>query len=259
MAYCNEMEFKSNEELLMEYKLTKDEEVKQEIVLRYIDTIRVIAHQMRDVYISFTQLDDIVNEGVIAVIKAIDKFDPEKNVKFETYISKRIRGLIIDIARKQDWVPRSIRKANKDINIATETLYAKTGKTPTANEVADFMGMSVQKYWEQTSKNNIFGFLSLDTILEEAGEIADFKRVSSLESDRSPESTLLELEMDETLKKGLNDLRERERSVIDMYYHKNLSMKEIAAILNVSEPRISQIHAAAIKKLRGSMKEYMQH
>lgn len=140
MAYCNEMEFKSNEELLMEYKLTKDEGIKQEIVLRYIDTIRVIAHQMRDVYISFTQLDDIVNEGVIAVIKAIDKFDLEKNVKFETYISKRIRGLIIDIARKQDWVPRSIRKANKDINTATEALYAKTGRTPTANEVADFMG-----------------------------------------------------------------------------------------------------------------------
>lgn len=259
MAYYNEMEFKSNEELLMEYKLTKDEEIKQEIVLRYVDTIRVIAHQMRDVYISFTQIDDIVNEGVIAVMKAIDKFDLDKNVKFETYISKRIRGLIIDLARKQDWVPRSIRKANKDINAATEMLYAQTGKTPTADEVANFMGLSIQKYWEQTSKNNIFGFLSLDTIMEEAGEIADFKKVSSLEMDRSPESVLLDSELDENLKKSLSHLRDRERSVINMYYHENLSMKEIASILNVSEPRISQIHAAAIKKLRGSMKEYIQH
>ena len=259
MAYYNEMEFKSNEELLMEYKETRDEEIKQEIVLRYIDTIRVIAHQMRDVYISFTQLDDIVNEGVIAVLKAIDKFDLDKNVKFETYISKRIRGLIIDIARKQDWVPRSVRKANKDINAATEALYAKTGRMPTPDEVASFMGLSVQKYWEQTSKNNIFGFLSLDTIMEEAGEVADFKKVSSFEADGSPESILLENELDENLREGLKNLRDREKSVINLYYQENLSMKQIASILNVSEPRISQIHATALKKLRGSMQEYIQH
>ncbi len=259
MNYCNEMEFKSNEELLMEYKWTHNEEIKQEIVLRYIDTIRVIAHQMRDVYISFTQIDDIVNEGVIAVLKPIDKFDLDKNVKFETYISKRIRGLIIDIARKQDWVPRSVRKANKDINAATEALYAKNGKMPTPDEVANFMGVSVQKYLEQSSKGNVFGFLSLDTIMEEAGEISEFKKISSVEADGTPESILLDNELDQNLRESLSHLRDREKSVINLYYQENLSMKQIASILNVSEPRISQIHATALKKLRGSMQEYIQH
>ncbi len=259
MTYYSEMEFKSNEELLMEYKQTNDEFIKEEIILRYVETIRVIAYQMRDVYIGFAQLEDIVNEGVIALIKAIDKFDIDKNVKFETFISKRIRGMIIDIARKQDWVPRSVRKANKNITLATDELYAKTGKAPTAEEVADFMGISVKKYWEQTSKNNIFGFVSLDSIMEEAGEITEFKRLSSMEEERSPESAVLDSELDEKLKKGLDALREKEKSVIDMYYQKNLSMKEISSILHVSEPRISQIHAKAIKKLRVSMKEYIQH
>lgn len=258
MAYYNEMEFKSNEELLVEYKQTNDHEIKQEIVLRYVDTIRIIANQMRDVYSSFTQVDDIVNEGVIAVMKAIDKFDLDKNVKFETYISKRIRGLIIDLARKQDWVPRSVRKANKDIHVATETLHAQKGEAPTADEVASFMGLSMEKYWDQKSKNNIFGFLSLDSIVEEAGEISEFKNVSSLEAEGSPETVLLDNEMGANLQKGILALRDREKSVIEMYYNENLSMKEIAMMLNVSEPRISQIHASAIKKLRGSMEEYIQ-
>ena len=93
---------KSNEELLKLYKETKDLEVKQELVMRYIYLVRSIALQMRDIYMSFTQIDDVVNEGVIVIMSAIDKFDLEKNVKFETYISKRIKGMIIDLARKQD-------------------------------------------------------------------------------------------------------------------------------------------------------------
>ena len=96
----------SNEELLQLYKETGSLEVKQEIVMRYIYLVKSIALQMRDIYLSFSQVDDIISEGVIAIMSAIDKFDVDKNVKFETFISKRIKGMIIDLARKQDWVPR---------------------------------------------------------------------------------------------------------------------------------------------------------
>lgn len=101
----------SNEELLKLYKETNNLEVKQALVMRYIYLVKTIALRMRDIYISFSQLDDIVNEGVIVIMSAIEKFDIDKNVKFETYISKRIKGMIIDLARKQDWVPRSTRKS----------------------------------------------------------------------------------------------------------------------------------------------------
>lgn len=100
----------TNEDLLIKYKRTKDIRVKHELVMRYINMVRNISLQMRDVYLSFAQVEDIVNEGVLTIMSGIEKFDPELNVKFETYISKRIRGMVIDMARKQDWIPRSVRK-----------------------------------------------------------------------------------------------------------------------------------------------------
>ena len=121
---------KTNEELLKLYKETGNLDVKQEIVMRYIYLVKSIALQMRDIYLSFYQVDDIINEGVIAIMSAIDKFDMDKNVKFETYISKRIKGMIIDLARKQDWVPRSARKSIRDIEEAVTTLYNKLGYYP---------------------------------------------------------------------------------------------------------------------------------
>ena len=258
MSNYDEMEFKSNEELLIEYKKSQDHEIKQELVLRYVDTVRMIANQMRDVYSSFTHIDDIVNEGVIAIMKAIEKFEPEKNVKFETYISKRIRGLIIDLARKQDWVPRSVRKTNRDIANIIDDIYTRTGEVPSHEEIADILGISMQKYWEQTSQNNIYGFLSLDLIIEEGGSVAEAKTISNTGLDNSPESNLLDLELNENLIREISGLRDREKEVLQMYYGGNFSMKEIAEILGVSEPRVSQIHAAAIKKLRLKMQDYVE-
>ncbi len=257
MYSYNEMEFKSNEQLLKEYKETKSHEIKQELVLRYVDTVRMIANQMRDIYSGFTNTDDIVNEGVIAIMKAIDKFDLDKNVKFETYISKRIRGLIIDLARKQDWVPRSVRKASRDIANITDEIYARTGEMPSHEEIAEALGISMQKYWEQTSQNNIFGFLSLDSLMEEGVSVADYKRGSLKEAENLPEKNLLNMELNENLAKEVGTLRDREKTVLELYYGSNLSMKDIAERLDVSEPRISQIHASAIKKLRNKMQEYI--
>ena len=128
MIVRKEFEERSNEELLEEYSRTKDQRLKQEIVLRYIYLIKSIAIQFRGVYSNFAQVEDIVNESVVALMKAVDKYDPNMNTKFETFVSKRLKGLIIDITRKQDWVPRTIRKELKDIDEATKTLYEKLGR-----------------------------------------------------------------------------------------------------------------------------------
>ena len=135
----------TNEELLTEYQRTGKLDVKQELVMRYVYIVKSIAIQMRDVYISFAQIEDIVNEGVLVIMSALDKFDPEKNVKFETYISKRIKGMVIDMARKQDWIPRSVRKNARDIDEVTTKLYNELGRYPTPEEVAGYFHMRVGK------------------------------------------------------------------------------------------------------------------
>ena len=133
---------KSMIELLKLYKETGSLEIKQEIVMRYVYLVKSIALQMRDIYLSFVQVDDIINEGVIAIMSAIDKFDIDKNVKFETFISKRIKGMIIDLARKQDWVPRSTRKNTRDIEDAVTTLYNKLGYYPSIQEVTEYLNIT---------------------------------------------------------------------------------------------------------------------
>ena len=119
MSVQNSYSEMTNEELLKKYQDTRELAVKQELVMRYVYIVKSIALQMRDVYVSFAQIDDMVNEGVLVIMNALDKFDFEKNVKFETYIFKRIRGMIIDLARRQDWIPRSVRKSAKEIDNAT--------------------------------------------------------------------------------------------------------------------------------------------
>lgn len=256
MGIQKEFDNKTSEELLVEYKRTKDHRIKQELVLRYVYIVRNIAVQMRGIYLSFSQIDDMINEGVIAIMSAIEKFDVDKKIKFETYVSKRIRGLIIDIARKQDWVPRSVRKNAKDIDDANNALYSRLGRFPTDQEVADYMKVSLEKYKEDLVKTNVFNLLSLDKMLDEDNNRRTEHLLSS-GADSSPEQYLQNREMAELLKEGLKCLRENEQMVISLYYIKELSMKDIASVLSVSEPRISQIHASAIRKLRLFMNKAM--
>ena len=162
-----QLEDKTNEELFKEYKVTKNNRIKQELVLRYVYIIKNIALKMKGVYTSFAQMDDIINESVIVLMNSIDKFEPEMNVKFEAYISKRLRGLIIDMARKQDWIPRNVRKNARLIDDATNVLYNKLGRFPTDQEMADYLKVPLDKYQNKMlSKTNLHNLISLDSFFE---------------------------------------------------------------------------------------------
>lgn len=237
-------------ELWEEYEKKKTLELKQELVLRYIYIVRNVAIQMRDVYVSFAQIDDIINEGVIVVMNAIDKFDLHMNVKFETYVSKRIRGMIVDMARKQDWVPRTVRKSAREIDEATMRLYEKNGKMPTAKETAELLHMPVEKYEKVISKANLFYVLSLDMLMEEKTDSRQTVQIASPNFREQPEAEYLENEFREILEAGIRNLKENEQTVISLYYMEELNARDIARVLGVSEPRISQIHSSAIRKLR---------
>lgn len=259
MSEQNSYSGMTNEELLRKYRETNDLEMKQELVMRYVYIVKSIALQMRDVYLSFAQVDDIIDEGVLAIMSALDKFDFDKNVKFETYISKRIRGMIIDLARRQDWVPRSVRKSAKEIDNATTELYNELGRYPTAEETAAYLNLSVEKYHEAVGKTNLFNVLSLDMVLEETMENRKIVQLPANNPQEQPEAHLIERELHGRLVEALRSLKGNEQTVMSLYYVDELNMKEIAGILEVSEPRISQIHANALRKMRLFLKKDLEN
>ena len=252
-----EIESMSTDHLLALYKQTGDEELKWPLVLRYEGLIKSAALQIRGVYSSFAQVDDIVSEGILTLLSSIDKFDPDKGIKFETYVAKRIRGMVIDLARKQDWLPRNIRQRAKEIDCAVSHLANELGRFPTDQEVAGHLGIPTDKYQKEAARVALSNTLSLDALMD-ARDLEGYRfEVSTEDPAVQPETVLEDQELQETLAQGIASLQKNEQIVLSLYYEKNLHMKEIAQVMGVSEPRISQIHSRAIQKLREHMGAYM--
>ena len=246
----------SGEELLARYKESGDERLKWEIVLRYEHIVKYAAMQVRGVYSSFAEMEDIINEGLITLVKAIDKYDPEKGVKFETYVSKRIRGMVIDLARKQDWMPRNLRKRSKEIDEAISELANTLGRYPTSAEVAQWLEVPVEKYQKDMACIAMNNVISLEALMD----VNEFENlhfeIASRDKNGMPDQVLEEQEIKDVLVRSINHLQENERLVLSPYYVENLLLRDIAQVMNVSEPRVSQLHTRAIGKLRKEMTEY---
>ena len=245
-----EIEAMPTDDLLALYKQTRDEELKWPLVLRYEGLIKSAALQIRGVYSSFAQVDDIVSEGIFTLLSALDKFDPDKGIKFETYVA-------IDLARKQDWLPRNIRQRAKEIDTAVSHLANELGRFPTDHEVAGHLGIPTDKYQKEAARVALSNTLSLDALMD-ARDMEGYRfEVSTEDPTVQPEAVLEDQELQATLASGIAALQKNEQIVLSLYYEKNLHMKEIAQVMGVSEPRISQIHSRAIQKLREHMGTYM--
>ena len=252
-----EIEEMETQDLLRLYKETGEESLKWPLVLRYEGLIKNAAMQIRGVYSSFAQIDDIINEGILTLLGAIDKFDPDKGVKFETYVSKRIRGMVIDLARKQDWIPRNVRKRAKEIDAASTELSSSLGRMPTDEEIARYLGISQERYQKDAANIALSNVLSLDVLMDTREPSSYPMEVPSSDIRSQPELVLQEREMQRALAQGIASLRENEQIVLSLYYERNLHLKEIAQVMELSEPRISQIHTRAIQKLRTYMEGYL--
>ena len=251
-----EIEAMETQDLLRLYKETGNEELKWPLVLRYEGLIKSAAMQIRGVYSGFAQIDDIINEGILTLLWAVDKYDPGKGVKFETYVSKRIRGMVIDLARKQDWMPRNVRQRAREIDLAASELSSELGRYPTDGEIAERLGVSPERYQKDAANVALSNILSLDMLMDTREEGYQLELPSS-DTQSQPETALQEREMQRALAAGISSLRKNEQIVLSLYYEKNLRLKEIAQVMELSEPRISQIHTRAIQKLRGYMEAYM--
>lgn len=244
---------KTNEELFELYHKEQSLEIRQELTMRYLYIVKAIAVQMQGLYSGSMQIEDVVNEGVIAIMKGIDRYDPNKDNKFETFISRRIRGMVIDLVRKNDWMPRDYHKQNRMIEEGRIALNEKLGRQPTDEEVADYVQMDLQKYLKIRNMSTMINVLSLDFVMEtkedhQSMQIADTKFGSQ------PEEVFLREEAIRTMMEGIDTLKEKEKLVISLYYVEELNMNQIAQILEVSGPRISQIHSTAIRKLKDYMR-----
>ena len=219
------------------------------LIIQYIYLTKYVINRVKVNLPANTPVEDITGFGVEGLIDAIEKYTPEKGAQFESYAVTRIRGAIIDKIRAQDWIPRSARKKIKDIKQAAETLKQELGRNPSNDEIADYLGVDKEKIVsimaEDTSVTSLYDkkYTSEDGGIELIDTIEDSNIVSPLEKLEQRDSK-------NELESALMQLPERERMVMVLYYHENMTLKEIGESINVTESRVCQIHAQAIMKLR---------
>ena len=236
------------------YSKTKDPNLKQQLILEYATLVKFVAGRLSVHIGSHVDYDDLVSYGIFGLIDAIDKFDYEKGVKFETYASLRIRGAIIDNIRKLDWVPRTLRQKNKLLEKAYRDLEAELGREPTENELSEKLNMTLEQTQDLIKKASVISLISLDDYLDQNHE-AEFAGPGASRKD-SPEALYEKQEIKNMLKEAIDKLSEKERKVISLYYFEDLTLKEISKIMEVSESRISQIHSKAVLRLQAKLDKY---
>ncbi len=241
----------TNDELFRAYGASRSRAIRQELTLRYVYIVKAIAYQMRELYSSFTQPEDIINEGVIEIMKGIDRYDPDKDNKFDTFISRRIRGMVIDLMRKNDWMPRNYHKERKAVEEGIAALTDQLGRTPTNDEAAKYLGMDIKKFTKIQSMTSMVNVLSLDMTYDENDD--QMLQIATEDVGTMPEQHFMQGETVRMLKTGIDQLQDKEKMIISLYYVDNLNMSQIADVMEISQPRVSQLHAQAIKKLKKYM------
>lgn len=244
-----------NEDLWKQYSGFRDPAIREKIIIEYSPLVKYVAGRLSIYFGTNVEYDDMVGYGVFGLIDAIDKFDYTKGIKFETYASLRVRGAIIDSIRELDWVPRSLRQKNKELEKAYTEIENELKRSASDQEVADKLRINVDEFHKLINDVSVSSMVSLEDYLEQNYEIG-IEPGSDARSEDKPE---LYVEINETrdiLADSINKLPEKEKTVITLYYYEELTLKEISAIMGVSESRISQLHTKAILRLKG---KFLRH
>ncbi|MDR0272533.1 MAG: FliA/WhiG family RNA polymerase sigma factor [Clostridiales bacterium] len=236
------------------YIANKSQPLKEKLILHYAPLVKYVAGRLLVHIGQHVEYDDLVGYGIFGLIDAIDKFDSAKGVKFETYASFRIRGSIIDHIRRMDWVPRTLRQKNKQMEQAYTQLEDTLGRPPSDEELSEKLNMSLDETQDLIKKSSVLSLVSLDDYMEQNYESS----FTSLVANRvdSPEEQTERQERKEMLADAITKLSEKEKLVITLYYFEDLTLKEISSIMKVSESRVSQIHTKAITRLQGKLGRY---
>jgi RNA polymerase sigma factor for flagellar operon FliA len=242
--------------LWREYKDTKGEKLRERLILHYSPLVKYVAGRVGVGLPSNIEQADLVSYGIFGLIDAIEKFDLERAIKFETYAISRIKGAIIDELRSIDWIPRSVRYKAREVEKAYASLEAKLHRSPTEAEVAAELGIKLEELHAIFSQVSFVNVVALDELLTAGGEKGDKMSLVDTLEDTKAEDPVAAFETEETkflLAKAINTLPEREKIVVTLYYYEGLTLAEIGQVLGVTESRICQMHTKAVLQLRGKL------
>jgi RNA polymerase sigma factor for flagellar operon FliA len=238
------------------YKTTKEEKLRERLILHYSPLVKYVAGRVGVGLPPNIEQADLVSYGIFGLIDAIEKFDLERAIKFETYAISRIKGAIIDELRSIDWIPRSVRYKAREVEKAYAALEAKLHRSPTESEVAEELGIKLEDLHTIFSQVSFVNVVALDELLTAGGEKGDKLSLVDTLEDTKAEDPVAAFETEETkylLAKAINTLPEREKIVVTLYYYEGLTLAEIGQVLGVTESRICQMHTKAVLQLRGKL------
>jgi RNA polymerase sigma factor for flagellar operon FliA len=224
------------------------EEERERLILEQLPQVRLIARRIQERLPENVSLEDLVSTGVIGLISAIDNFDPAHNVKLKTYAEYKIRGAILDSLRGLDWAPRQKRRQAKQIEAAISACEQEIQRSPTEEEIASQLKISLEEYHEWLVEIRGLNIASLEYAGGEQGK--DLLHYLPDESGKLPSTLLERSELERLLAEGIEEIPEMERTVLSLYYHEELTLREIAQVVHLHESRISQLKSQAILRLR---------
>lgn len=251
----NDQQVNPVNDLWQTYLAEPTDESREALILHYAPLIKYVAGRLAIGLPSNVEIDDLISNGIFGLIDAIERFEPERGIKFETYAIARIRGAIIDSLRENDWAPRSIRQKARELERVCSELENRLGRTARDSEISEALQISMDQFNQMISEISCATVSSLDELWQVGGADEDSVRLIDLVKDGSedPSDLVENEEIKSILAAAIDALPERERLIISLYHYEGLTLREIGATLDVSESRVSQIHTKAILRLRSRL------
>jgi RNA polymerase sigma factor FliA len=241
--------------LWQEYRRSHDQHVRDRLILTYAPLVKFVAGRVGASLPAHVDEQDLVSYGLLGLIGAIERYDPDREIKFETFAMARIRGAIIDELRSLDWVPRSVRTRAREIERAIAVLERDLMRVPTDTEIAQKLGVSGDELEESLREISRTSVAALDELWSPSGRGDQVALIDTIEDGNgpSPEFSLEQAEIEEALTEAISGLPEREKLVVTLYYYEELTLREIGEVLGVTESRVSQLHTKAILRLKAHL------
>ena len=239
-----------------QYRRTGDAGIRDRLILTYAPLVKYVAGRLGRGLPAHVDEGDLVSYGLLGLIGAIERYEPDRDVKFETYAIARIKGAIIDELRAMDWVPRSVRARARDIERAIAELEKKLERAPTDEEIADKLGITGEELEDSLTDIGRSSIAALDELWTVSGSDGDqVALIDTLEDDDAPDpqTSLSATEQKEALAEAIALLPDREKLVVTLYYYEELTLREIGEVLSVTESRVSQLHTKAILRLKAHL------
>jgi len=242
--------------LWQDYTVTKSLKTREQLLVKYLPLVKYVAGKMMFSLPTCVDYNDLLSAGVMGLIGALERFNPEQGVKFETFVLPRIKGAILDELRVLDWAPRSLRSKARLVDRTSEKLEKKLGRSATGQEIADMLDMDIEEYGGVLTELSKASLLSLDgSRVEDNDQLTSMYDLLEDTQSENPLRSIENVEVKGLLIEAIEQLNEQEKIVMALYYYEELTLKEIGQVLNITESRVSQIHSKATDNLKTAVQQ----